>query len=289
MLSKINVPTFVKWAGGKTQLLEQFKTFYPTEFNRYFEPFLGSGAVFFFIKQKYKSKSFYLSDINKELINCYKVVRDKPDELIELLKWHKENHMKSPKSYYYDMRSRDPSAMSYVEAAARLIYLNKTCFNGLYRVNSKGKFNVPIGSYKNPGIVNEKVITEASILLQGVDINVEPFEKVLDRAKSGDFVYFDPPYFPITKTASFTAYTQNSFSEEDQKRLAAIFDKLNAKGCYVMLSNSDHPMMKKLYVKYMIGVVKAGRVICCDPSKRGKINELVITNYLPNTRVVSGF
>lgn len=269
-------PTFVKWAGGKTQLLGQFRYLFPKKINRYIEPFLGSGAVFFYIKKHYSPKEVILSDINKELINCFRIVRDKPNELIKSLEKHKSRHNKE---YYYQMRNKEPKKMSKLERASRLIYLNKTCFNGLYRVNSKGKFNVPIGSYKNPSIVMEKNIREANKLLQGTVLKTITFDKILSLAKSNDFIYFDPPYLPISKTASFTNYTRGSFPENEQKKLADVFEKLNKKGCLLMLSNSYHPLIKKLYSKYRIETVKAGRVICCDPTKRGKIKEIVVLNY----------
>jgi len=275
---RINVPTFVKWAGGKTQLLGQFVKFFPEKMNRYFEPFLGGGAVFFYLKKYHgcPPKEIVLSDNNEELINCFRVVRDNPDKLIALLKQHKKNHNKA---YYYKMRNKDPERMSPISQAARLIYLNKTCFNGLYRVNSKGKFNVPIGSYKNPGIVIEPSIREASRLLQEVKLEVLPFQKILSMARKGDFVYFDPPYMPLSKTSSFTSYTKDSFSERNQEELADIFDKLDKKGCRLMLSNSNHPFLKRLYAKQKITTVKATRAINSKGSERGKINEIVVTNY----------
>jgi len=276
MKSAIQVPTFVKWAGGKNQLLEQFRNLYPKKIQGYFEPFLGGGAVFFYIKENHSPKSIHLSDTNSELINCYEVVKNNPDALIELLKSHKSKHSKE---YYYTIRKQDPNQLSSIEAAARFIYLNKTCFNGLYRVNSEGKFNVPIGKYKNPGILNEKTIREASELLQGVKLNSEPFEKIVSKANKGDFIYLDPPYLPLSKTSSFTGYTKDSFLEKDQKRLAEVFKVLDKKGCLLMLSNSDHPLIRRFYSGYRIETVKAGRAICCDPAKRGKITELVVLNY----------
>lgn len=275
-MKEINVPTFVKWAGGKNQLLEQFKNLYPKKIQGYFEPFLGGGAVFFYIKKNHSPKSIHLSDTNSQLINCYDVVRNNPDALTELLKSHKSKHSKE---YYYTIRKQDPNQLSPIEAAARFIYLNKTCFNGLYRVNSEGKFNVPIGKYKNPSILNEKTIREASELLQGVKMTSEPFEKIVSKASKGDFIYLDPPYLPLSKTSSFTGYTKDSFSEKDQKRLAEVFKVLDKKGCLLMLSNSDHPLIRSLYSGYRIETVKAGRAICCDPAKRGKITELVVLNY----------
>lgn len=272
------IPTFVKWAGGKSQLLEQFDKFYPKEIDYYVEPFLGSGAVFFHIKRKYNPKKVLLADINEDLINTFIVVRDKVDELIELLRQHKEKHNKDNKEYYYNIRSIDTEQLNDVEKAARFIYLNKTCFNGLYRVNSKGKFNVPIGSYKNPSILQEDILREASKLLQGADIrvlNFRDFTKIdIDKA----FVYFDPPYYPLSKTSSFTSYTKGNFLEEEQKELAHVYKKLHIKGCKLMLSNSDKDFVKNLYTDFKINIVKARRMINSKAEGRGEINELVITN-----------
>ena len=276
MKTKIQVPTFIKWAGGKNQLLGQFGKLYPRNFERYFEPFLGGGAVFFYIRKFYNTKNTFLSDINQELVNCYQTVQSNPTAVIELLKVHKSKHSSE---YYYAVRRQDPNKLTQIEAAARFIYLNKTCFNGLYRVNSKGQFNVPIGSYKSPSILDERTIREASRLLQGISIVAEHFENILAKADKGDFIYLDPPYLPLSKTSSCTSYTQDSFLEKDQKKLSEIFKSLDKKGCMLMLSNSDHPLIRSLYQGYRIETVKAGRTICCDPAKRGKITELVVLNY----------
>lgn len=272
----IEIPTIVKWAGGKSQLLSQFDKFFPGKIDYYIEPFLGSGAVFFQIKRRFNPKKVILSDTNEELINAYIVVRDKVDALIKVLRKHKEKH---EKEYYYKIRAQDPNTLTDIDKAARFIYLNKTCFNGLYRVNSKGKFNVPIGSYKNPGILKEDVLREANKLLQGVDIRVMSFEKVIDFTTKGAFIYFDPPYYPLTVTSSFTAYTKNVFLDEEQKKLAGLFKKLDKMGCNVMLSNSDHPFIRDLYKEFNQETVYAKRLINCDATKRGQITELVVLNY----------
>ncbi len=269
------IPAIVKWAGGKSQLLSQFDKFFPEKIDYYIEPFLGSGAVFFYVKRKFNPKKIVLSDINKELINAFVIVRDKVDALIEALKKHKEQHSKE---YYYKIRDLDPNTLTDVEKAGRFIYLNKTCFNGLYRVNSKGKFNVPIGSYKNPGILKEDVLREANKLLQGVDIKVMSFEKVIEFATKGAFIYFDPPYYPL-KTSSFTSYTKDVFLEEEQKKLAELFKKLDKLGCKLMLSNSDHPFIRDLYKEFKQERVHAKRLINCDSTKRGPITERVVRNY----------
>ncbi|MFT4309045.1 MAG: DNA adenine methylase [Candidatus Woesearchaeota archaeon] len=278
------IPKFVKWAGGKGQLLSQFEPLFPKSFNRYFEPFVGSGAVFFYVKEKYSPKEAVISDINDELITAYKVIRDDVESLILELKQHKDYHVSEGKSYYLKIREKDHNLLSDVEKAARFIYLNKTCFNGLYRVNSKGKFNVPMGDYKNPDIIQEDKLRAISMLIKNTDIRLMPFENIVNLAEKGDFVYFDPPYYPITKGKNFTSYTKDVFMEEEQTKLFEIFRELDKKGCLVMKSNSDTDFIKSLYKDYNIRIVQASRSINSDASKRGKVNEVVITNYPLNTR-----
>jgi DNA adenine methylase len=219
-----------------------------------------------------------LSDTNEELINCFCVVRDKPSELVELLLNHRKKHSKE---YYYSVRSMESSTLDSLDRAARLIYLNKTCFNGLYRVNSKGQFNVPFGDYENPSIFDKNVLFQASQLLQGVHLQVMTFEKVLDFAGKDDFVYFDPPYIPLSKTSSFTRYSKSDFSMMEQKRLSEVFRILDSRGCFVMLSNSDHALTRELYRHYEKNtvIVRAKRMINSVGSGRGAINEVVVTNY----------
>ncbi len=272
------LPLFLKWAGGKLQLIEQFKNLFPHNFRNYYEPFIGSGAVFFYVKSKLKPNKVILSDTNEELINCFCVVRDKPSELVKLLLNHRKKHSKE---YYYSVRSMESSTLDSLDRAARLIYLNKTCFNGLYRVNSKGQFNVPFGDYKNPSIFDKNVLFQASQLLQGVHLRVMTFEKVLDFAGKDDFVYFDPPYIPLSKTSSFTRYSKSDFSMMEQKRLSEVFRILDSRGCFVMLSNSDHALTRELYRHYEKNtvIVRAKRMINSVGSGRGAINEVVVTNY----------
>jgi len=274
---------FIKWAGGKKQLLKQFKPYFPKKINRYFEIFVGGGAVAFYIIKNKKPKYVFLSDINEELINCYMVIKEDVEELIKLLKEYKKKHNKK---VYYEIRAEDPKLLSDISRAGRFIYLNKTCFNGLYRVNSKDGFNVPMGSYKNPSIVMEKELREISKLLKDVEIKVMSFEDIIKLTKKGDFIYLDPPYYPLKKGKSFTTYTKGNFLEEEQKQLAEVFSKLDKKGCKVMLSNSDTKFIKDLYKDYPIKKVKANRMINCQGSKRGKINEVVVTNYSLNTKEV---
>jgi DNA adenine methylase len=270
------IPTFVKWAGGKKQLLEQFRLYFPNKINRYFESFAGGGAVAFYVIKHYKPKEVYLSDSNEELVNAYNTIKSNVEKLIKELKEYKKLHSKE---FYLKVRAQDPKGLSDLEKAVRFIYLNKTCFNGLYRVNSKGEFNVPMGNYKNPAIVNEEDLREISRLLKNAKIETKDFTKIKTIVKKNDFVYFDPPYYPISKTSSFTTYTKEKFLDKEQKKLAELFKKLDKKGAKVMLSNSDSDFIKDLYQGYTINTVKASRMINCDAKGRGKINEVVITNY----------
>jgi DNA adenine methylase len=275
----ILIPKFVKWAGGKGQLLKQFELLFPNKFNRYLEPFVGSGAVFFYIVQKFEPSKIFISDINEELINAYELIRDEVEKLIVELKRHKQSHFIEGKKYYLIIREKNPAELPPLERAARFLYLNKTCFNGLYRVNSRGKFNVPMGSYKNPDIVQEEKLRWVSKLLKNIIIKVSSFETVVNFAKQGDFIYFDPPYYPLEKGKSFTTYTKDAFLEDKQQKLAQVFKQLDKKGCLVMLSNSNTQFIKHLYFDYNLHLVQANRMINCHGDKRGKINEVVVTNY----------
>jgi len=269
----------MKWVGGKQQLLNQFEAFLPPTFRRYFEPFMGGGAVFFHLWNTSKLPAeASLFDNNTELVNAYLVTRDKLDELIEKLAVHKEKHSKK---YYYEIRrlDRENKVLSDVERAARTIYLNRTCYNGLYRVNSKGEFNVPMGSYINPQILNEDVLRTASGCLKGVNVELRDFRSIVDFAHAGDFFYFDPPYDPLSKTASFTSYTHNSFGRKDQQELAEVFARLAEKGAFVMLSNSDTPFVRGLYGKFRIETVRARRAVNSDANGRGCVEEVVVLNY----------
>tara|TARA_Y100000310_G_scaffold317650_1_gene370742 strand:- start:292 stop:1140 length:849 start_codon:yes stop_codon:yes gene_type:complete len=277
---KKEVPTLVKWAGGKKQLIEQFKPLFPKKISTYIDPFVGGGAIAFYMLKYYPEiKKVILSDINEELINVYNIVKENVENLIIELKQHKEYHMERGKDYYLQIRAADLNELTPLTRAARFIYLNKTCFNGLYRVNSKGGFNVPIGDQKNPGVCIEEDLREISKLLKKVKIKVMPFEKIITIANAGDFIYFDPPYYPLKGKPSFTTYAKNKFLEEEQEMLAEIFKKLDKKGCKVMLSNSDTKFIKDLYKDYNITKVKATRMINCNAKNRGKINEVVVRNY----------
>jgi len=269
------IPTFVKWAGGKKQLLEQFKPFFPKEIKRYFEPFVGGGAVAFHILKNHKPEKVFLSDINEELTNCLYVIKTDVSGLIKELKKLRTNHNKE---HYYKIRATDTSKLTPLERASRFIYLNKTCFNGLYRVNSKNGFNVPMGSYKDPSIFSEAELRQISALLNKAEIETKQFHEITKEAKKGDFIYFDPPYYPLKK-GSFTTYAKDNFLDKEQKLLAETFKELDKKGCKVMLSNSNSEFIKCLYKDYNISMVKASRMINCNGKGRGKINELVVTNY----------
>jgi DNA adenine methylase len=265
----------VKWAGGKRQLLSQLEPLFPKKFKNYHEPFVGAGSVMFYLAQTREIKKIFISDVNAELINVYEIVRDNLEELIEILKKYQQKHSKE---VYYATRGENPELMSNLSRAARFIYLNRTCFNGLYRVNASGKFNVPIGSYKNPGICQEETLRSISKLLASVEIKNQSFEKVLKEAKKGDFIYFDPPYYPLKKS-SFTTYSKDKFLDEEQRQLFRTFKKLDEKGCLVMHSNSDTQFIKELYGNYNVQFVDARRSINSNSGKRGKIKEVVITNY----------
>jgi DNA adenine methylase len=270
---------FLKWVGGKQQLLTQFEAYFPKDFKRYFEPFVGGGAVFFHLWNKNRLPSqVFLYDNNEELVNVYCSIRDHLEELSNLLSTHKIKHNKE---YYYQIRNldRQPVKLEGVERAARTIYLNRTCYNGLYRVNSKGQFNVPIGSYKNPEILFRKVLQTASKTLQNVSVEIKDFREVVHLAQPGDFFYFDPPYHPVSNTASFTSYTADNFRDQDQKELAAVFSRLTDKGCFCMLSNSYTPFILELYQRYRIEIVYAKRAVNSDANGRGAIREAVILNY----------
>lgn len=273
---------FLKWAGGKGRLLDQFAALYPRSLAGYHEPFVGSAAVFFHLRAlRAEMRPARLTDSNEELINCYRCVRDEVEALIALLAEHKARH--GPEHYYH-VRAQVPDTLTRVERAARFIYLNKTCYNGLYRVNRRGQFNVPLGRYKNPGIFDPGDLRRASQALQDVMLEVASFRDVVAQARAGDFVYFDPPYFPLTRTANFTAYTENAFGEQEQRELAQVFGALDRKGCRVMLSNSWTPFILDLYRSYRCLEVRARRAINSDPARRGPIREVVVINYDPASR-----
>ncbi len=295
---------FLKWAGGKGQLLETFQHFYPKELEKniahYYEPFVGGGAVFFYVVHKYNIKSAFLYDVNEELILTYSVVQKDANKLIEQLekyqkKYEKLNEEERAK-FFYDIRKQFNQELpsfnfkrysgKWVSRAAQIIFLNKTCFNGLFRFNSKGEFNTPKGSYKNPKILDIDTILKTSDLLSVAEIKRADFKQVEMDMKPNSFVYYDPPYRPLSKTSSFTAYSKLPFTDAEQIELAALFNRLTKKGIQQMLSNSDPKntdpsdnFFDELYANFHITRVPAKRMINSNSTKRSAINEIIVTNY----------
>ncbi len=264
----------VKWVGGKRQLMFELIKNMPKSYNRYFEPFIGGGALFF----ELQPEQAYISDMNEELINLYSIVRDNVYELIDDLSKHEVS-----KEYFLEIRNIDRTEqyteLSDVERASRFIYLNRTCFNGMYRVNSQGQFNVPFGHYKNPRIIDENNLLNCSELLKKTEIKCADFSEILTKVKKGDWVYFDPPYVPLNETSSFTSYTKDGFDINMQFKLRDVCDELDNKGVKFMLSNSDTKLVNELYVNYEIKKVFASRQINANADGRGKITEVLVRNY----------
>lgn len=269
---------FLKWAGGKRQLLDQYKKFFPKDYNKYYEPMIGGGAVFFDLNPE----KAVISDVNEDLIKTYRVIRDEVNDLIKILKEFKNQH---DEKFYYQKRGefnlikKGNNTDHDLDLAARFIYLNRTCFNGLYRVNPKGEFNVPMGKYKNPTICNEELLKIVSKKLKKAKIKYGDFESAVEGADKDDFVYFDPPYDPVSKTSNFTEYTNGGFGDQDQKRLAKIFKSLSKKNVKVALSNSDTEFIRNLYDEFKIKEVETARSINCKSKERGKVNEVLIVNF----------
>ncbi len=303
---QINAKPFLKWAGGKTQLLNEFNKRLPSEIKenhvikRYIEPFVGGGALFFYLKRKYNIKESFLFDANKELIVAYKTVQMDSRALIDKLMEIENNHLQKSedkrKEHYYYIRNEYNIQMKdfdynnfnekWIERTSFMIFLNKTGFNGLFRQNQKGEFNVPFGRYKNPKIYDEKNIIVVNEALQNTEIICGDFTESEKYVEKESFIYLDPPYRPISKTSNFTTYAKNGFQDEDQIRLSKFFKKMDGKGAYLMMSNSDPKnedmtdnFFDELYKEYKIERIPAKRHINCDASKRGKINELIITSY----------
>ena len=291
------VKPFLKWAGGKGQLIKEIEKYYPFSdgnITKYAEPFVGGGAVLFDILSKYDLEEVYISDINAELINTYRIIRDEIQPLIERLFSLQSDFLpldsERRKAYYIqkrlDFNNLKINGSENVEKAALMIFLNKTCFNGLYRVNKKGLFNVPMGAYKNPMICDEKNLIAVSEKLQRVNIVCGDYRESAKFIDGKTFVYFDPPYRPITDTASFTAYTENLFDDEAQIELASFVDKMDKKGAKVVISNSDpknsntdDDFFDNIYSDHKIKRVEANRMINCNSEARGKIKELLISNF----------
>jgi len=267
---------FLKWAGGKTQLVDELMARMPAHFGNYHEPFLGGGALFFKLFREGKIRRARISDLNAELIDTYIAIRDYVDQVIHLLA-----QFPYTQAFYSYLRAQDPWKMDLPQRAARMIYLNKTGYNGLYRVNKKGEFNVPFGRYRSPNYCDAENLRAVSRALQNVVIAQAPFDTVLEYAEAGDLVYFDPPYAPLSSTSKFTAYQANGFSIEDQKRLRDICVELTRRNVNVMLSNSDTGIIRALYAqrRFIQSEVRANRAINCNGDKRGKLTELIVTNY----------
>jgi DNA adenine methylase len=265
---------FLKWAGGKTQLLDRLMERVPFDFGAYYEPCVGSGALFFELATQGRLKRAYLSDSNKALMDAFLAVRDEVEDVIVALKRHRHEE-----KYYYRLRAADPEKLPLHQRAARMIYLNKTCYNGLYRENKQGQFNVPFGRYKNPTICDEDNLRAVSAVLQGVRVERRHFLTAVRRAQPGDFVYFDPPYHPRSRTSSFTAFDRHGFNIGDQCILRNVFAELAQRGVYVMLTNSNTRLIRELYVGFNIDRVFTSRSISSKGSGRGKISDLIIRSY----------
>jgi DNA adenine methylase len=272
------VRPFLKWAGGKRQLIPTILgNHLPKKYNMYYEPFIGGGALLFTLQP---TKAI-INDSNSELINCYEVIRDSIDELIDDLKRHEND-----KNYYYAIRDWDRkksySHKTKIERASRIIFLNKTCYNGLFRVNSQGQFNVPFGSYKNPNILDVAVLKAVNKYLNENQIKLlnQDFNEAVKHAQSGDFLYLDPPYDPVSESASFTGYDINGFDKDEQIRLKKTCDDLTQRGCSVLLSNAYTEFIVELYKDYHQTKISATRAINSNGQKRGKVDEILIKNYL---------
>lgn len=268
---------FIQWVGGKREMIPQYEEFIPKKFKNYYEPFLGGGAMFFYLQPE----KAILADNNKELIKTYEGIRDNPEEIIRLLKELRSRHSGElfTKIRNIDRQINIFANLNSAEIAARMIYLNQTCFNGLYRVNQQSQFNVPIGSSLNRLICDEHTIRSTSKILKKIAIQESDFETSVRKAKAGDFIYLDPPYYPISANSDFTRYTKEKFYQEDQVRLKKEIDRLDKIGCKIMLSNSDCDFIKNLYKEYKIHKVYSGRTLNCKKDQRGKVSEFLITNY----------
>ena len=300
MKTREKVRPFVKWAGGKAGLIPQITKYYPEalktgHIDKYVEPFVGGGAILLDVLQKYEVKEAYAYDTNQDLVNAYNVIKTDVEDLIKKLKKYEDEYlplnMESRKDYYYDVRDEYNSAevkegKLSTKRAAQFIFLNRTCFNGLYRVNQSGDFNVPMGKYKNPTICDEENLRELSKLLQNVEIICGDYQDTIDLVDNNTFVYFDPPYRPLSVTSGFTSYTKEDFDDEDQKQLAMYYKKLDTKDAKLMLSNSNPKNVNEndtffddIYSGYTINELQANRMINSNSTKRGKISELLIINY----------
>jgi DNA adenine methylase len=286
--SRPKLTPFVKWAGGKGSLVHRLLPFVPRALSKYYEPFLGGGAIFLAVCARDTRFKAFLSDTNPELINGYKMVKSKPSDLIRSLSNLRRRYKSAPnkEDFYYEIRSWEPTGP--IERAARFVFLNKTCYNGLYRVNPKGEFNVPFGHHMNPKIFHEtnilgvsKALRETHAILRTVD-----YRKATTNCQMGDFVYFDPPYHPSSETSSFTDYTAKGFGEEDQRELSRVFSRLVHRGCQVLLSNSNTRLVRDLYDDYNRKNILVNRPINCVGTGRTGFRELIVIGH-PNQTVLT--
>lgn len=280
-----NCHPFIKWAGGKSRLITQMKNFLPKHFNNYFEPFVGSGALFFYlinVGKLDKKSSIQLSDINVELINAYRAIKYSLTQLINQLNQNEKEYFNDSQKFYYKLRNENFEFNS-VKKAARFITLNKTCYNGLYRVNKKGLFNVPLGRYNNPKICDIENLTKVNKILNSTNTIIESYDyqNIITKVKEDDFVYLDPPYYPLNETANFTNYTNFGFDVNQQKRLANFFKELDKRNCKIILSNSDTIFIRDLYSSFKENIIslKTLRSINSNSKKRKNHNELIIKNF----------
>lgn len=263
---------FLKWAGGKSRLLPDLSRRIPAEFGTYYEPFLGGGALFFHLVAHRGEQRAVLSDINSALVDTYRGVRDEVDHVVDCLREHAGRH---GRDHYYEVRGQEMEGQALAPRAARVIYLNRTCYNGLYRQSRSGRFNVPMGSYRNPTICAEPLLRAASAALAPVELLCAPFHEVSGRPVAGDLVYMDPPYIPVSASASFTSYHREGFNEEDQRRLARVFKELAEARVHVLLSNSDTEMVHEIYAGLPRDEVKVARSINSKANGRGGVGELI--------------
>jgi DNA adenine methylase len=277
--------SFIKWAGGKSRLIQQIQYFLPDHFNNYFEPFVGSGALFFYLVKMgkiSKDKLAQLSDINLELINTYRTIKYSLSELINQLQQNEKEYSKDPQKFYYNLRNEN-FEFNNIKKAARFITLNKTCYNGLYRVNKKGFFNVPFGRYNNPKICDIYSLTKVNEILNSTNTIIEnyDYQSILTKVQEDDFIYIDPPYHPLNDTSHFTNYTTFGFDIHQQKRLAIFFNELDKRKCKIILSNSDTIFIRDLYSPFKENIVslKALRSINCNSKKRKNHYEIIIKNF----------
>lgn len=277
-MGNVKLAPILKWVGGKKQIFPEIQKRLPKKFNKYFEPFVGGGYVFLQLKPKVG----YINDFNEELINLYRIVKEEPKELIKKIQKHKE---RNSKEYFYKIRSYDRkpnfNKISKVDKAARMVFLNKTCFNGLYRVNSNGELNSPYGKYKSPQIFSESNINNISDYFNQNNISIVngDYKELLQYIEKGDFVYLDPPYDPVSKTSSFTGYSADGFNKQNQIELKEFCDLINKKGAYFLLSNSSTDFIKELYANYYVDIIKVKRILAAKNSSRCVVEEVLVRNY----------